>query len=202
MTESKTIPSQAIFQTGVRAYRDSDLPEYTYCGAETIFKQNLNTSSVGKKITVVEVIIYSVFSYVYIVVFSDPSLVRAALMPCNDTHQHCSNWLDTYFKRYGDFAPNKDEIKLAITRKKEIYSMYVADFSGRPVLDEQKFYVLWNTLFPRCVSRPWCDIPGKCETCYEIDRGRRESTDPEVQESLRQAHLIHRGGMFMLERNE
>lgn len=123
-------------------------------------------------------------------------------MSKGDTHQYCVLWLEEYFETYGDFSPNKDEIKLAITRKKEIYELYRKNMQSRPAVSPQKFYTIWNALFPRCVSRPWCDIPGKCETCADIDRMRRESTDPDVQRSLRDAHLLHRGGLFMLERNE
>jgi hypothetical protein len=31
---------------------------------------------------------------------------------------------------------------------------------------------------------------------------RRSSEDPKVQEKLKEAHHLHRGGLFMLERNE
>jgi hypothetical protein len=134
----------------------------------------------------------------------DPRMVRSALMSIDDTHQYCVIWLEEYFKIYGDFSPNKDEVKLAVSRKKEIYDNYVSCKRqlDQSVVDAQKFYKIWNALFPRCVSRPWCDIPGKCNTCYEIDRMRREATQPEIQRSLRDAHLLHRGGLFMLERQE
>ena len=125
-------------------------------------------------------------------------------MSMNDAHQYCVIWLERYFATYGDIAPNKDEIKLAICRKKEIFDVYVKDMETgrRSTVEQHTFYEIWNALFPRAVSRPWCDIPGKCNTCYEIDRMRRESTDPNVQERLKEAHLMHRGGLFMLERNE
>jgi hypothetical protein len=41
---------------------------------------------------------------------------------------------------------------------------------------------------------------GKCDTCYEIDTGRRTSRSLNVQLELQKAHLLHRGGMFNLER--
>mmetsp|Transcript_23825 Transcript_23825/g.44243 ORF Transcript_23825/g.44243 Transcript_23825/m.44243 type:complete len:636 (+) Transcript_23825:356-2263(+) len=172
------IQSNTVFQKNHRPFRDSDLPNFNYVGAENVFKENLNTTSV------------------------DPAMIRAALMQKGDAHQFCVLWLERYFKHYGDFAPNKDEVKLAISRKKEIYDMYIADMADRETINQQQFYAVWNALFPRCVSRPWCDVPGKCDTCYEIDRQRRASSDPEVQDRLREAHMMHRGGLFMLERNE
>ena len=135
---------------------------------------------------------------------SDPRKVRASLMSSSDSQQHCVIFLEKYFSLYGDAAPNQDEIKLAVTRKNEIYKAYVEDSKSleRACVDVPTFYKIWKALFPRCVSRPWCDIPGKCNTCYEIDRMRRESVNPAVQEKLQEAHALHRGGMFMLERNE
>ena len=131
-------------------------------------------------------------------------MIRCSLMSRSEKSHFCVIWLENYFERYGDFAPNRDEIMLAISRKKEVYDLYVQDMSStdRDVVSLQEFYTIWNAFFPRCVSRPWVDIPGKCNTCYEIDRQRRESNDPVVQEKLREAHLMHRGGMFMLERDQ
>jgi hypothetical protein len=53
-----------------------------------------------------------------------------------------------------------------------------------------------------CLARDYTDIPGKCETCAYIDQKRRFSTSSQVQEHLKQAFLLHRGGMFMAERRE
>ena len=51
-------------------------------------------------------------------------------------------------------------------------------------------------------SRPWVDVPGKFSTCYLIDRMRKTATDEEVQRNLGLAHQLHRGGLFMLEREK
>lgn len=72
----------------------------------------------------------------------------------------------------------------------------------RQTVSNNRFNKLWEVLFPKCRSRPWCDIPGKCNLCYEIDRQRHTEEDSIVQDMLKKAHLLHRGGMFMLERNE
>jgi len=63
-----------------------------------------------------------------------------------------------------------------------------------------RFYELWGCLFPLCVNRPWCDIPGKCAVCLEIDRLRRSTKSEPVLLALKEAHLLHRGGMFNQER--
>jgi len=65
-----------------------------------------------------------------------------------------------------------------------------------------RFYELWDSLYPLSINRSWVSIPGKCNICYYIDQMRRTSTSLDVQKALQQAHLLHRGGLFMLERQE
>jgi hypothetical protein len=120
--------------------------------------------------------------------------------------QLCSLWLENYFEKYGDSAPNRDEVHLLIMQRKDLYKRYVHELSSASLpqntVSESRFLQLWDVLFPKCINRPWCDIPGKCDICYEIDRLRRTSEDSIVQKHLKDAHHLHRGGMFMLERNE
>jgi hypothetical protein len=133
-------------------------------------------------------------------------MIRAAITPYAERQVMCTLWLEEYFDTYGDQAPNKNETHLLIMQKKCLYQSYNHQFQNssppRAVVTESKFIELWNVLFPTCINRSWCDIPGKCDTCYEIDRMRRSSEEKVVQEKLREAHHLHRGGMFMLERNE
>ena len=63
-----------------------------------------------------------------------------------------------------------------------------------------RFYELWSSLFPLCVNRPWCDIPGKCKVCCKIDTLRRTTDSDLVLLACKRAHLLHRGGMFNQER--
>jgi len=148
------------------------------------------------------------FNLIYNLLFSilDPKMIRAAITPYAETQMMCSIWLENYFEKYGDKAPNRDETHLLIMQKNDLFKSYIHEFSNsnppRSVVSESKFIELWNVLYPTCVSRPWCDIPGKCDICYEIDRLRRSSEESIVQEKLKEAHHLHRGGMFMLERNE
>lgn len=133
-------------------------------------------------------------------------MIRAALTPMADIQQLATLWLEHYFETYGDQAPNQDETHLHIMQKKDLYILYESEMlkSDPPcaTVSYTRFIKLWNVLFPKCRSRPWCDIPGKCDICYEIDRQRRTEEDSVVQDMLKKAHLLHRGGMFMLERNE
>jgi hypothetical protein len=131
-------------------------------------------------------------------------MIRASLQPLAETQQFCSIWLLEYFEKYGDKSPNGEETKLHLMKKNDVYYQYTHEFNlkKRPIVSETKFINLWNVLYPQYCMRQYCDIPGKCETCYEIDRLRRITDESVVQEKLREAHHLHRGGMFMLERNE
>lgn len=113
-------------------------------------------------------------------------------------------WLENYFELFGNHAPNEEEIKLLLLRKKDVYMEYVADSEAnfREIVPESKFSVLWQRLFPNCNIKPWSSLIGKCDTCLEFDSLIRVAEDPSVIEKLRQAHHMHRGGLFMLERME
>lgn len=80
--------------------------------------------------------------------------------------------------------------------------MYKKQMEGRPTVSSQRFLELWLVLFPRHRKRPFCNIPGKCSVCYEIDRQRRQENTTHVHRMLKDAHLLHRAGMFHLEREE
>lgn len=41
-------PSNVTHQMGHRKFTDNDLPNYNYATAENVFKENLNTTHVGK----------------------------------------------------------------------------------------------------------------------------------------------------------
>lgn len=134
-------------------------------------------------------------------------MVRAALTPKEDSHHHCSLWLEQYFDIYGDKMPNFDEIRVALMEVKDLYEQYKVDFAAQanntiPIVTYETFCTIKSVLFPDCVMRSYTDIPGKCETCFRIDELRRKSSDETVQRKLSEAHHLHRGGLFMLERQE
>ena len=67
------------------------------------------------------------------------------------------------------------------------------------------FEEVWRVQFPHCLLRPFCSVIGKCEVCARIDKLRRKATeesDLRIQEACQDAHDLHRGGMFMLERSQ
>ena len=129
-------------------------------------------------------------------------MVRSALVP--KYQQFCSVWLDNHFSIYGDKAPNRDEVQLSVNSKKEIFKMFDADAKKNSIhsVGYNTFVNLWNAQFPRVKSRPWVNVPGKCNTCYLIDREKGKATDQEVVRHLGIAHQLHRGGLYMLEREK
>jgi hypothetical protein len=130
-------------------------------------------------------------------------MVRAAMTPLADSQQHAtSNWIENHFDTYGDHSPNSLETHLSISSKKEVWLVYKKEFEekGMDVVTKEKFNELWNVLFPHFLIRPWINVPGKCDTCFEIDAQRRTCKDLLVLEALKQCHHLHRGGLFMPER--
>jgi hypothetical protein len=126
------------------------------------------------------------------------------MVPSSTILRETALWLRDNFNLTADYKPNKSEGALLAIAKKSLYEKYVNEFKSlqKRTCSLPQFYGLWNGLFPEFVNRPWCDIPGKCDTCYEIDMLRRTESSPDVQEALSEAHYMHRGGLFMLERQE
>lgn len=129
-------------------------------------------------------------------------MVCAAMTPLSNKQQSAVSWLNDYANTFGDFIPNGNEILLSALTRKEIYGNYVLDFKNykEPIISLTVFEDLWRNLFPHILLRQWCSIPGKCDTCNEIDTIRRKSTIRSVNEAAKEAHVLHRGGHFMLER--
>eukprot|EP01038_Epipyxis_sp_PR26KG_P018073 gene18073-25359_t len=137
----------------------------------------------------------------------DDEMVRAALTDKSYATSMTIEWMNDYFQ-YGDFKPNGDGVYLPIDTIKELYNEYKADmqlrdFYPKSVVDSTKFGRIWNKLYPKTRLRAWIDIPGKCDICMEIDIMRRKTSRTEIQnKALQQAHILHRGGMIMLERQK
>jgi hypothetical protein len=48
------------------------------------------------------------------------------MTPTSDVVQSdCVICLESYFKNYGDFAPNKNEVRLLIMQKQDVFDKYV-----------------------------------------------------------------------------
>lgn len=88
--------------------------------------------------------------------------------------------------------------------KKNVYQQYCTEMRKLKLepVGMTTFISIWNTIFARFINRPWCDVPGKCDICFEIDNQRRNCSDEATLEQLKRAHHMHRGGLFMLERLE
>ena len=200
--EMKANDSMYLNSINHKPWTDDHVHDFKFTETEELFKKNLRDLHVV-----------------------DEEWVQAALSPTAEAQQYCIVWFKKYFDKFGDRAPNRFETYLIITARRNVYQQYVEDCkrsSRKPVL-ESVFSNLWNTIFPRYMNRPWCDIPGifesclcmdltinlmmygfvhtgKCDTCYEIDKMRRTATCAETQKQLKVAHHLHRGGLFNLER--
>lgn len=91
---------------------------------------------------------------------------------------------------------------MQVMLRKDLHDYYVKQMGTLPTVDYSKFCELWRVMFPKVQQRPHCDIPGKCWLCARIDRLRREENDVHTARMLRDAHTLHRGGLFALEREE
>lgn len=152
----------------MKSWTDDDVFEFTLAEAEEIMKENVPGYT--------------------------RDMPRCSICPNSDKEFLCIAWLLKYFETFGDKSPTSDEIKLSISHKFETYNVYktLMQKSRTPVVKLNRFYVMWDSLFPLCVNRPWCDIPGKCDICYQIDQLRKSEASLAVQKALQYAHLLHR----------
>jgi len=83
-----------------------------------------------------------------------------------------------HFEAYGDKSPDSLENKMSICHRNEVFKQYCSEMeqSGEKLVKKNRFYEIWSSLFPYVVNRPWCDIPGKCKICHEIDKLRKLPT--------------------------
>lgn len=130
-------------------------------------------------------------------------MVRSAIQPTATSQVFAMKWIDHYWDAFADFTPNEYQAHISMPTKLDVWQEYVNDMkkiSSTPTVSNERFNELWNALFPQYLMRPWINIPGKCETCYEIDQLRKNSTSKQQKIALTQCHLLHRGGLFMKER--
>ena len=178
-------------------YKDTTLHEYTHAEAAKVFEDNLGYT--GGSFSCYDYVHNRIDLHMYTLLL-DLSMVRNSLVPFAETQRLAVEWLKNYFDVYGDDSPNSADILVQIMLKGDLYQHYLKDMKGQPVVAETRFGELWNVLFPHCQRRSYCDQPGKCAVCYEIDKQRRATTDRNHAKMLKDAHLLHRGGMFMQER--
>ena len=148
-------------------------------------------------------LLFSYFAALFLCYYKqniDSDMVRAAITPLAECQRIAVIWMKDFFNIQGDHSPDSNDIMLQIMLKSNAYDKYCESMTPRRCVSESKFKELWNVLFPHVQMRPNCDIPGKCHICYEIDRQRRQEHDAHTSIMLQEAHLLHRGGMFHLER--
>lgn len=178
--ELKKSDTRQVTSISMSKWKDDHLHDYSFAQTEAIIKENLNSGIV------------------------EEAWCSAALTPTAIAQQFASVWLQRYFVKFGDRAPNRLETDLLIMAKRNVYDQYCREMTklNQKCISKSVFITLWNSVFPRYINRPWCDIPGKCQTCFEIDWLRRTCQDDATLEQLKRAHHMHRGGLFMLERLE
>lgn len=97
---------------------------------------------------------------------TDQAFVRASITPHAVEQCTATLWLQNYFAVQGDVDPNSQNIAIQVELKNKVYGMYVKDMKKRGegdnvYIDEKRFNLLWNVLFPNVRTRPYCDIPGE-----------------------------------------
>jgi hypothetical protein len=179
------------------SYTDSYIADYSFDELETIITDNLPDESEGAT-TYVDTFCVDDF-YAFIV----EEWVQCALTPMSDRRQIAVFWMGEFFKLC-DQSPSSEFIRVNEDTKKEVFVRYQAETKelhpDTELLDYDAFCKLWLRIFPYCVKRVHCAIPGKCWVCAEIDRLRRCAEDRLTRLRLKEAHMLHRGGMFMQER--
>jgi hypothetical protein len=72
----------------------------------------------------------------------------------------CIAWLLNHFDVYGDKAPDPDteegEIKMSLNWGNEVFEQYQEELSrsGESLVQINRFYEIWSSLFPFAVNRP------------------------------------------------
>lgn len=147
-------------------YKDDRVHDFSYADTVQVFKDVLQTEVVGTSVNSFILTTIDLISVCYQTAFTDEKWCAASLCPAAENQQYATVWLERYFDNFGDKIPNRQETHLLIIAKKDVYRQYVAAMSNaqRPTIDHSTFNNLWNTLFPFCINRPWCDIPGTTDT--------------------------------------
>jgi len=129
--------------------------------------------------------------------------VTGTLSPFQETNHMASIWIQDYFETVADHSPNSRLKKVSLSFKEELYKIYQKDFDELSMnfVSLNTFLALWRECFPTFLMRKYCGIPGKCSTCAAIDALHQEKgASVSTKRAARQCHVLHRGGMFMLER--
>ena len=181
-TVSRAIKSnEGCTELAVQKLKDVTLFDYTHSQAMKIIESNIKSGT-----------------------YNVNELVVDGLTPYAESNQFARIWIDNYFNNFADSKPNHITIHAALTYRKDLWEQYKLEMEliNQSFLDESYFNRLWHVLFPFYEIRQWLNVPGKCDICMEIDKVRRTSTDKDTLSAAKQAHLLHKAGMFGLERRK
>lgn len=131
-------------------------------------------------------------------------IIRCGLCPYSPAQQFCKLWLEDFFEAEADNDPASQQSLIQLMVKGDLYTKYKHEQTARriPVVTSSRFMQLWRYLFPTYSTRTWCDKPGHCQTCWEIDSGRKHAQTRSELKRWKEVHYLHRTGLFGLEREE
>ena len=83
------------------------------------------------------------------------------MTPLVESDRFCVNWLEDYFDKFGDKAPNDTEVSLNMgTIKSQYQDIFLVDANFHfnndlgKVVSFQRFTELWRVVYPTSVNRP------------------------------------------------
>jgi len=109
-------------------------------------------------------------------------------------------WFRDHFELVGDPQPNIEQVHLDRIEKTEIYQMYVNEIGKANALTFSSWRKFWAEVFPEVTIREWENVTGKCRNCGYINGGRRSAKSPAEIAAFRKLHILHKSGLFMMER--
>ena len=130
-------------------------------------------------------------------------MIQAGLTPSTPACTATAMWFKEHFELSGDPAPNGAGVHLEVTDKiMSIYEMYTGDMhaQGEEILSYSRWLKIWSTTFPNVTMRAYKQVTGKCWTCYNISEGRRSNKGKVYQKAYKEAHFLHRCGLYKPER--
>lgn len=131
-------------------------------------------------------------------------LLQASLLRSSSHFGRCFAFMENKFSLF-ESQPNSKQIHMDVDKKRRIYKEYKEHIQSeygteQPVLAESQFRTMWSSCFDHVKIRETKRVSGKCWTCAHINTMRHETSDVHTLEALKQLMIMHRGGLFMLER--
>lgn len=126
--------------------------------------------------------------------------LHLACIPSTPKARQAYHWMTEFFAMTGDVAPNRDNLvqlpgfytKSAIydVFKNFITTIFKAD--EHDIASKTCFKKIWKTVYPRVTITRFCQVTGKCDTCYWIyDRQEHLGSSVDLQ-NLRKFAVVHK----------